>query len=950
MSYFDKLSKAAKEYAKREDVKEVTTAVKTVASTQAGRSFLRSGGSIPVQISQQQTQQTQQTEFGWFRNELIQQALLKEAREKGNIQSEMPQGYSYLPSTTLQERTLLSTVRTTQVSDSESRQRQAQESLNRQGVPVTIVPNEKAIFHPGKTKIPIVNPFFDTKTGIPAVDQSDLDRQSNLAQGLTKKSSILDVIFNRQNPELKDLESRSSQIKRALPSTLLSLQTGQGQGTNPELSQTAPDFSLSGLSRPAPTIAIQAQQGQKISKKVFDIQTTKSVSRVAKTAALYTAGVGIGRVAANSLALVSKIPAIGKPLSYAVSGLMIGSGVKATAQTGKEIGGLVKSGDVKSAGILALETTAITAGSIQGVRTSKAFKLNQALSTPKQVKGTGEVITKRVRSFDIQKNLREVVLFGKKALGESLRLSKTKTISDQPVGAAFVSKGKGFSQTGIQFQDGSQLVKTTRTVGKTKFKILTIISETGKTKSVVFEGSKQIGIVKSQTPKIYGDFSSTPLQTIKTGTTQPGKLIEVSSSSKTQKTFSSNLRYNLKMLTSTKTETKVDISTKKAGKATKTAITKVFGIERDQVVSQGTEKKLLSSKKLFGNYELGEKGSSPKPVDKFSFDGSVAKTKENPLFRRTDTTKTTTAFDFQVQKRPITDQIRSSISGIKNTFSKQNIGLFSKKGQMQSPFTIQKEKIILGQPKTQSPQPLAVNIVPFQLSVTPLTTPKYMFLKSTVQTPSTKKISRIIQTKSIITSSSSKVDFLPSSRTATSTKTDQRTASKLAQSLIQKQQKSTKTTTTLKSLSMLTTRTVTTTETPTQTPIKTIIPYIPIPPQIPNLPNIPAISLSGKREPKNIFGRGYIVKIRRGGFFRTVAAGLSRSEALTIGSRVAGNTLARSFKIEQSGRIRTKGKKGAFDISKFNLKKGIFIEKGKYALSSKGERKEINWFRRKKLK
>jgi len=98
-----------------------------------------------------------------------------------------------------------------------------------------------------------------------------------------------------------------------------------------------------------------------------------------------------------------------------------------------------------------------------------------------------------------------------------------------------------------------------------------------------------------------------------------------------------------------------------------------------------------------------------------------------------------------------------------------------------------------------------------------------------------------------------------------------------------------------------------------------------------------------KRKPKRKKGGRYVVSVRRFGKFRPIGIFRSEKKAFAIGKgRVAG-TLGASFKVEGL-KISSKLPKGFYRSKK---EKGVLIEKRKFRLSKKGEKLEIQKFRRK---
>lgn len=102
----------------------------------------------------------------------------------------------------------------------------------------------------------------------------------------------------------------------------------------------------------------------------------------------------------------------------------------------------------------------------------------------------------------------------------------------------------------------------------------------------------------------------------------------------------------------------------------------------------------------------------------------------------------------------------------------------------------------------------------------------------------------------------------------------------------------------------------------------------------------------------NLFARGYKknkitlfsygVSIKRFGKFRSIATGLTEKQAFQIGASKVGGTLGATFKV-------TGGKTNLPTPTGFYRKGSSFIEKTKYRLSTRGEKKEIQFAKAMKL-
>jgi len=95
--------------------------------------------------------------------------------------------------------------------------------------------------------------------------------------------------------------------------------------------------------------------------------------------------------------------------------------------------------------------------------------------------------------------------------------------------------------------------------------------------------------------------------------------------------------------------------------------------------------------------------------------------------------------------------------------------------------------------------------------------------------------------------------------------------------------------------------------------------------------------------------QAFNVEVKRGGKFKTIFTGLTRSQALSKGSKLTENTLARTFRIRASGRTLSNKKGFGFNTGRFYQKKGkkdTFIQKARFSLGTFGERGEIQGAKR----
>ena len=98
-----------------------------------------------------------------------------------------------------------------------------------------------------------------------------------------------------------------------------------------------------------------------------------------------------------------------------------------------------------------------------------------------------------------------------------------------------------------------------------------------------------------------------------------------------------------------------------------------------------------------------------------------------------------------------------------------------------------------------------------------------------------------------------------------------------------------------------------------------------------------------KLDAKDSFNLAFDVQVRRGGVFRTVAGGLTRSEALSFGAKRVKSTAAATFRIKESGLT---GRFGGLapDLKTFERRpRDTFVEKRGERISSFGELREITF-------
>jgi len=103
----------------------------------------------------------------------------------------------------------------------------------------------------------------------------------------------------------------------------------------------------------------------------------------------------------------------------------------------------------------------------------------------------------------------------------------------------------------------------------------------------------------------------------------------------------------------------------------------------------------------------------------------------------------------------------------------------------------------------------------------------------------------------------------------------------------------------------------------------------------------------------NGFISGFGVKVKSKGKFKTIATGLSRGEALSLGGLRTGTTTSRTFKLFRTGKIKSRNTKSSFNLDQFKSKGAFtFVERTKYAISTEGEvkglkkaKKEKNFFK-----
>lgn len=104
---------------------------------------------------------------------------------------------------------------------------------------------------------------------------------------------------------------------------------------------------------------------------------------------------------------------------------------------------------------------------------------------------------------------------------------------------------------------------------------------------------------------------------------------------------------------------------------------------------------------------------------------------------------------------------------------------------------------------------------------------------------------------------------------------------------------------------------------------------------------LPRLSLPGKRS--GGLSPAYDVYVRRAGSFRLIGSGLSRGEALRIGSLRVGSTAAATFKLKKTGYDTAFTGGGLLRPADYYRKGSLFIEKPSRRIKSPGELEEITF-------
>jgi len=148
---------------------------------------------------------------------------------------------------------------------------------------------------------------------------------------------------------------------------------------------------------------------------------------------------------------------------------------------------------------------------------------------------------------------------------------------------------------------------------------------------------------------------------------------------------------------------------------------------------------------------------------------------------------------------------------------------------------------------------------------------------------------------------------------------------------------------------------------------RTKTPQVPKFPRVPQVPKIPIPIPASETKPiskgQNILVKGFDVYVKREGkWIKISRKSLTRTQALKLGAQRVRRTLAASFKIVESPRKTTKKTKGFFKPSptvfrSYKIVKGrkvplanTYIQKASKRLSTRGEVKEIQTFKKKKVK